>query len=173
MRVTPDVQDPDSSLLPLASTRHPARVLGFARMSGAQLDLLLAFDFGTRRIGVATANRRTASATPLTTLRAGVEPPWREIDTLIEQWRPAQLVVGIPDPATAETISAAATAFADELEKRYGIPVARADESLTSRAAQSELIMARRSGLMPKKIRKGDLDSHAACLIAEQWLREQ
>jgi len=142
-------------------------------MKRGAADLLLAFDFGLRRIGVATANRRTGTATPLTTLEAGREPPWEQIDTVIEQWQPGQLVVGLPDPTTAATIAAAALAFAAELEERYGLPVARTDESLTSRAAQSELIMARRNGLMPKRIRKGTLDSHAACLIAEQWLREQ
>lgn len=142
-------------------------------MKRGQPDLLLAFDFGLRRIGVATANRRTATATPLKTLEAGRALPWEEIDALVEEWQPGQLVVGLPDSTTAETVAAAASAFAAELEERYGLPVARTDESLTSRAAQSELIMARRHGLMPKRIRKGTLDSHAACLIAEQWLREQ
>lgn len=142
-------------------------------MKRGQPDLLLAFDFGLRRIGVATANRHTGTATPLTTLEAGRVPPWEQLATLIEQWQPGQIVVGSPDPTTAEKIASAATAFAAELEERFGLPVARTDESLTSRAAQSELIMARRSRLMPKRIRKGTLDSHAACLIAEQWLREQ
>lgn len=142
-------------------------------MTRAQADLVLAFDFGLRRIGVATANRRTGTATPLTTLEAGRQTPWGQIETIIEQWQPGQLVVGLPDPTKAEKIAAAAIAFATELEERYGLPVAQTDESLTSRAAQSELIMARRNQLMPKRIRKGTLDSHAACLIAEQWLREQ
>lgn len=142
-------------------------------MSGERPDLLLAFDFGLRRIGVASANRHTGTATALTTLETSRQLPWERIDSLIEQWQPGQLVVGQPDAATAGTVAAGATAFAAELEQRYGLPVARTDESLTSRAAESELIMARRDGLMPKRIRKGTLDSHAACLIAEQWLREQ
>ena len=141
-------------------------------MTRGPADLLLAFDFGLRRIGVATANRRTATATPLTTLEGGPQPPWEQIETIIEQWQPGQLVVGSPDPS-ADSIAAAATAFATELEDRFGLPVARTDETLTSRAAESELIMARRDQLMPKRIRKGTVDSHAACLIAEQWLREQ
>jgi putative holliday junction resolvase len=142
-------------------------------MKRGEADLVLAFDFGLRRIGVATANRRTGTATPLTTLVAGREPPWEQIDSIIEQWQPGQLVVGLPDASTAEAIAAAATAFATELKERYGLSVAGTDETLTSRAAQSELTMARRDQLMPKRIRKGTLDSHAACLIAEQWLREQ
>ncbi len=135
-------------------------------------EILLAFDFGLRRIGVATANRHTATASPLKPIANGTELPWRELDALIEEWRPGQLLVGVPDPVTAARIAAAAQAFAAALEERYGLPVARVDETLTSRAAQSELIMARRAGLMKKRIRKTSLDSHAACLIAEQWLRE-
>ena len=156
-----------------SATRSPAQSCGHSRMSRSDADLLLAFDFGLRRIGIATANRRTGTATPLTTLEAGRELPWQQIDSIIEQWQPGQLIVGMPDPTMAGTIAAEATAFAAELEKRYGLPVASTDESLTSRAAQSELNTARENQLMPKRIRKGTLDSHAACLIAEQWLREQ
>ena len=142
-------------------------------MKRGDADLVLAFDFGLRRIGVATANRRTGTATPLTTLEAGRELPWQQIDSIIEQWQPGQLVVGLPDPDAADSIAAVAKAFAVELEERYELPVASTDETLTSRAAQSELKLARRNKLMKKRIRKGTLDSHAACLIAEQWLREQ
>ena len=142
-------------------------------MKRGEADLILAFDFGLRRIGVATANRRTGTATPLTTLQSGREPPWENIDSIVEQWHPGQLVVGLPDPTTAERIAAAATDFAAALEERYELPVASTDETLTSRAAQSELSMARRNQLISKRIRKETLDSHAACLIAEQWLREQ
>lgn len=133
--------------------------------------ILLAFDFGLRRIGLATANRLTATATALAPLVRAEELPWQQIDALVAQWQPVRLLVGLPDRGTA--IAEAAIAFAAALESRYGLPVSTVDETLTSRAAQSELIMARRSGLMKKKIRKGSLDSHAACLIAEQWLREQ
>lgn len=156
-----------------SATRSPAQDRGNSRVRRGEADLLLAFDFGLRRIGVATANRRTGTATPLTTLETGPEPPWERIDSIIDQWQPGQLVVGLPDPTMAETIAAAATAFAAALEERYGLPVASTDESLTSRAAQSELNAARRSQLLRKRIRKGTLDSHAACLIAEQWLRDQ
>lgn len=135
-------------------------------------EILLAFDFGLRRIGVASANRRTATASPLKTLARGKDLPWREFDALIGEWRPGQLLVGLPDPKTAARMATAAQAFAAALRERYGLPVATVDETLTSRAAQSELIMARRTGLMTKRMRKGQLDSHAACLIAEQWLRE-
>lgn len=135
-------------------------------------EILLAFDFGLRRIGVASANRRTATASPLKPLAHGKALPWRELDALIAEWHPGQLLVGLPDPGTAARMADSAKAFAAALEERYGLPVATVDETLTSRAAQSELIMARQTGMMTKRIRKESLDGHAACLIAEQWLRE-
>jgi len=141
-------------------------------MSKPDPELLLAFDFGLRRIGVATANLRTATASPLKPLANGKDLPWRELDALIAEWRPARLLVGVPERETAGEIAAAARAFGEALSERYGLPTSTVDETLTSRAARSELIMARRAGMMKKRIRRGSLDSHAACLIAEQWLRE-
>ncbi|HSG64591.1 MAG TPA: Holliday junction resolvase RuvX [Gammaproteobacteria bacterium] len=134
------------------------------------VNVLLAFDFGTRRIGVASANRITGTASPLEILTTAASLPWRRIDELVAEWQPHHLLVGMPSRESAPELAAAAGEFANALAERYGLPVSTIDETLTSRAARSELIMARRSGLRKKKIRKGSLDSHAACLIAEQWL---
>jgi putative Holliday junction resolvase len=136
-------------------------------------EILLAFDYGARRIGVATANRHTRTASPSKALRNGSNVPWTEIDTLIEEWRPAALLVGLPGEGDNADISAAAAEFAQALTRRYSLPVTTVDETLTSRAARSELNMARRDGLMTRKIKRTDVDSLAACLIAEQWLRAQ
>lgn len=136
-------------------------------------EILLAFDFGARRIGVATANRRTCTASPTKALRNGSDVPWSEIDALIAQWQPAGLLVGLPGEGDNADISAAAAEFAQALRQRYSLPVTTVDETLTSRAARSELNMARRDGLMTRRIKKTDVDSLAACLIAEQWLRAQ
>jgi putative Holliday junction resolvase len=135
--------------------------------------LLVAFDFGLRRIGIATANRETRTASPLTTLRADREPPWSEIDRVIDDWRPAQLVVGVPEGEGAETIARRARAFAATLVERYGLPVGTVDETLTSVAAQSDLAEQRRSGYLRRRTGKGSIDRLAACLIAEQWMNEQ
>lgn len=142
-------------------------------MTDLESEVLLAFDFGARRIGVASANTRTATATPLGTLSNGAERPWTQLDQLIAQWQPARLLVGLPGDESQTRIAAAATAFAHELADRYTLAVDLVDETLTSRAARSELIMARKDGLMKRRIKRQDLDSLAACLIAEQWLREQ
>lgn len=135
--------------------------------------ILVAFDFGLRRIGIATANRETSTASPLTTLRSDREPPWAEIDRVIDDWRPAQLVVGVPEGEGAEAIARRARAFAATLAERYGLPVGTVDETLTSMAAESALAEQRRSGYLRRRAGKGSIDRLAACLIAEQWMNEQ
>jgi putative holliday junction resolvase len=135
--------------------------------------LLVAFDFGLRRLGVATANRATGTASPLTTLRVDREPPWADIDRIIDDWRPAQLVVGIPEGEGAAAIARQARSFAAALAERYALPVATVDETATSVAAEAELAENRRSGYLRRRVGKGGVDRVAACLIAEQWLRQQ
>lgn len=135
--------------------------------------ILVAFDFGFRRIGVATGNRETRTASPLTTVRVDREPPWRELDRIIDDWRPAQLVVGVPEGEGTEIVARRARAFAADLARRYELPVATVDETLTSAAAESELAEKRRSGYLRRRVGKGGVDRVAACLIAEQWMREQ
>jgi putative Holliday junction resolvase len=136
-------------------------------------DVLLAFDFGLRRIGIATANRHTRTASPLTTVRVEREPPWADIDRIVEDWRPGQLVVGVPEGDGAAAVARAARAFAAALGARYGLPVATVDETLTSRAAESALADGRRSGYLRRRVERGKVDRIAACLIAEQWINEQ
>ena len=135
--------------------------------------IVVAFDFGLRRIGVATANRETRTASPLTTVRADREPPWRELDRIIDDWRPAQLIVGVPEGDGAASIARRASAFASALGERYGLPVSTVDVTLSSAAAESELAEKRRSGYLRRRVGKGGVDRVAACLIAEQWMNEQ
>lgn len=134
--------------------------------------VVLAFDFGLRRVGIATANLATRTASPLTTLKVRDAIPWPDIDRLIEEWRPAQLVVGLPEGDGAASIARAVRTFVAELGERYRLPVATVDETLTSSAAQSELTSARRSGYLRRRVQRDSTDRVAACLIAEQWLSQ-
>jgi putative Holliday junction resolvase len=143
------------------------------RERGRDRHILLAFDFGLRRIGIATANRETGTASPLTTVRAEHEPPWPDLDRIIDDWRPAQLVVGVPEGDGAAAVARRARAFAAALAERYELPVATVDETLTSAAAQSDLADLRRSGYLRRRVGKGGIDRVAACLIAEQWMSQQ
>ena len=134
--------------------------------------VVLAFDFGLRRLGIATANLATRTASPLTTLKVRDSIPWPDIDRVIEEWRPGQLVVGLPEGDGAASIARAVRAFVAQLGERYHLPVATVDETLTSVAAQSELTNARRSGYLRRRVQRDSTDRVAACLIAEQWLSQ-
>ncbi len=127
---------------------------------------LLGFDYGPAKIGVAVGQTTTSTASPLKTLRAVQQhPDWDSITSLIEEWAPEALVVGIPynmDDTEAE-IAVRARRFARQLEGRYHLPVHLVDERLTSRAAREEL------GRRPKKIE--ELDAVAAKIILETLLR--
>jgi putative Holliday junction resolvase len=147
------------------------RVGGVERSS--ERHVVLAFDFGLRRLGIATANLATRTASPLTTLKIRAEIPWSDIDRVIDEWRPAQLIVGLPEGEGAARLALEIRAFVAKLDERYRLPVATVDEALTSAAAQSELKSARRSGYLRRRVERGANDRVAACLIAEQWLSEQ
>jgi putative Holliday junction resolvase len=123
-------------------------------------------------LGVATANLATRTASPLTTLKIDREIPWREIDRVIGDWQPAQLVVGLPEGEGARAIARRVRDFVAELVARYRLPVATVDETLTSAAAQTDLATARRSGYLRRRVGRDSTDRVAACLIAEQWMSE-
>lgn len=132
--------------------------------------VILAFDFGERRIGIATANPCTRSASPLCTVAVGRTLPWAELDRIVADWRPGQIVVGLPQSTTNRALLARIGEFARELGQRYAVPVATVDEHLSSCSAQADLVEQRRSGILRRRTRRERIDALAACLIAEQWL---
>lgn len=134
-------------------------------------NIIISFDFGFKRIGVAVGNRLTCSAQPLKTLKAddGV-PSWSLIDDLIKTWQPGGFCVGIPHhiDGRAQEVTFAAKSFAGKLEKKFDLPVYRVDERLTTVEARQELF--ENGGY--KNVVKSEVDSFAAKIIAEQWLRD-
>jgi putative Holliday junction resolvase len=129
---------------------------------------VLAFDFGEKRIGVAVGDISLRIAHPLATI--GAEENARrfgEIQKLIEEWRPARLVVGLPmHPDGAEhELTRLSRRFAHRLEGRFRLPVSLVDERFTSTAAESRL---RESGADPESVKK-NLDAAAACEILQSW----
>jgi putative holliday junction resolvase len=136
--------------------------------------ILLAFDYGTRRIGVASGDTLTRTARALTTLEHKGAPPWANIAKLIADYQPNRLIVGLPCnmDGTATTTTAPAQAFARELEQRYRLPVVLVDERLSSREAASELRDARAEGLKKRRTVHADLDKVAARLLLERWYAE-
>jgi putative holliday junction resolvase len=136
--------------------------------------VLLAFDFGTRRIGVAVGQTTTRSANVAGTLAAsGGKPDWQAVLACIREWAPTRLLVGLPynmDGSETST-TAACRAFGEELSRRCALPVEFVDERLTSNAAYDELRDARRTGIRARRIRREDIDANAARLILETWLQ--
>ena len=131
----------------------------------------LAFDYGTKRIGVAIGDAVTRAARPLGT----VAEDWQAIEGLLAEWHPRACVVGLPLGRDNEEqpITQRARAFARELQKRFTGPVHLCDERYSSRAGVEDLRQARASGAMKRRVRTGDKDSAAARVILEQWLSEQ
>ncbi len=118
----------------------------------------LAFDFGTRRIGVATGNTLTRQAQPLLTIAAGGEARFVAIGKLIDEWQPGALVVGVPfhpDGAPHDN-TGRARRFARQLHGRFRLPVHEVDERYSTTEAAS-------AGAR-------DLDAAAAAIILNQFL---
>ena len=137
--------------------------------------LVLSFDYGKRRIGVACGDSVSRAASPLRGVPAGPQgPQWGGIDKLIDDWRPAMLVVGLPYNADGSegTTAGAARGFAAELGKRYSLPVRLVDERYSSLEAQERLKGARESGMRKRRVTKVDIDAAAACVILERWFDE-
>ncbi len=133
---------------------------------------LLAFDFGHRRIGVAVGQTLTGSANALAVVQAASKPDWRAITKIINEWKPAALVVGLPLAADGgETdMSKDARRFGRQLEGRFGIQIVFEDERLTSLDAEQRFVDARARGSMRRKD-AALKDAMAAQIILENWLQ--
>ena len=99
----------------------------------------LAFDYGTRRVGVATGNTLTRNAQPLRSVAAVGDARFAVIGRLIDEWQPDALVVGVPfhpDGASHENTERARR-FARQLRGRFNLPVHEVDERYTTTEAAS------------------------------------
>jgi putative Holliday junction resolvase len=133
---------------------------------------LLAFDFGLKQIGVAVGNVALGTSEPLAILRAREgQPDWDAVARLLDDWQPSQLLVGDPlnmDGSVSE-LAQRARRFARRLEGRFGLPVALVDERLSSFEVKQQQREAGHAG----DYRKRPVDSLAAQLILQDWLRLQ
>ena len=120
----------------------------------------LAFDYGTKRVGVATGNTLIKLTQPLRTLALEGDARFKAIEALIQEWTPDALVIGVPfhPDGAAHDNTARARKFGRQLNGRFGLPVHEVDERYTT--VDVEAAGAR------------DADSAAAALILEQFFRE-
>jgi putative Holliday junction resolvase len=129
-----------------------------ARAAAAAPSLFLAFDFGTRRVGVASGNSLTQTATPLTTLaHEDNDARFAAIAQLIAEWQADALVVGVPrhPDGTPHDNTRRAERFARQLHGRFGLPVHEVDERYTTTEALA-------AGAT-------DVDAASAVLILQQY----
>jgi len=124
--------------------------------------IVMGFDFGTKKIGIAVGQGLTGSATPIAIIpaRDGI-PVWADIEALIKQWQPRLLVVGLPlnMDDSVSPIATRAEKFARRLTGRFNLPHQTVDERLSSHAAR--LIVGG----------KAPVDAIAAQLILETYFR--
>jgi putative Holliday junction resolvase len=124
----------------------------------------MAFDYGTRRVGVAVGNSVRQSGQALRTIAASnLDTLFAEIQALIKEWRPDRLVVGRPlHPDGAEhEMTAKAIRFGNQLHGRLNLPVVWVDERYSSAVLEADAKM------------RDNLDAHSAALILEQYFAEQ
>jgi putative Holliday junction resolvase len=120
----------------------------------------LAFDYGTKRVGVATGNTLMKLTQPLRSLALEGDARFKAIEALIQEWTPDALVIGVPfhPDGAAHDNTARARKFGRQLHGRFGLPVHEVDERYTTVDVES-------AGAR-------DADSAAAALILEQYFRE-
>jgi putative holliday junction resolvase len=122
---------------------------------------VMAFDFGTARIGVATGQSITGHAQPLAVLHVRSRAARiAAIAPLVAQWQPDMLVIGrplYPDGAEHET-TLLAEKFARQIAEKFAKPYALVDERYSSTAAAA------------MTSNEKNLDAYAAVIIAEQYL---
>ena len=144
---------------------------GGTRLSGGSA---LGFDFGLRRIGVASGDTLTRSAAPLAAISRGTRgPDWPAIERLLADYKPAVLVVGYPynEDGTPGALAGAADRFAAALAHRAAVAVARVDERGSTQEAAAELKRRRAAGTRRRRVQRQDIDSLAAAIILGRWLR--
>ena len=119
----------------------------------------LAFDFGTKRVGVATGNTLLGQARALTTIAAEGDARFERIGKLVAEWQPQALVVGVPyhPDGAAHDNTRRAQRFARQLHGRFRLPVHEVDERYTTTGALADGAT--------------DVDAASAAIILDQYLK--
>ncbi|MCL4112713.1 UNVERIFIED_CONTAM: hypothetical protein GTU68_052160 [Idotea baltica] len=131
---------------------------------------VIAFDYGNKNIGVATGQVITRQAQELCVLKAqnGV-PNWTEVQSLIQEWKPDAIIVGLPinmDGSTSD-MSSRAEKFSRRIHGRFNLPVYMQDERLTTYEAKLQ-----NTTKNSANYKKNPVDAIAAALLLESWLQE-
>ena len=132
------------------------------------MSVILAIDYGEKRLGLAISDVLEMSANPLETIRSkSDEMDLEAIGKVVEQRGVELIVVGLPlnMDGSEGPMAQAARLFAGKIES-LGVPVETWDERLSSRAAEASLLEANLS----RKKRKGLRDKVAAAWFLQAFL---
>jgi putative Holliday junction resolvase len=128
---------------------------------------ILAFDFGTQHIGVAVGQTVTKTSSPLIILNVAREGKeiWKTISSLIDEWKPDQLLVGKPlnMDGTPSEMMKKVDPFFNKLQKISNIPCELVDERLTSFEAKQ---------LIQTQSRDDRVDDLAAKIFLDNWIEQ-
>lgn len=132
---------------------------------------IMAFDFGTQKMGIAIGQSTIESANPLPlfVMKDGI-PDWNQLLKLVKEWQPNLFLVGLPlnmDDSESE-LSARARKFARRLRHQTNIETWMVDERLTTREAREELESYQNKG----QAKRLSADSFAAALLIQSWYRD-
>lgn len=133
---------------------------------------VMAFDFGLRRIGVATGQEMLGAGQPLAMIPAeNGKPDWSRIEKLLTEWQPDLVLVGLPlnMDGSESDMCGRSRKFGKRIHGRFHVPVEMVDERLTSYEAKGEVMAAGGS----RDFGRHGVDDRAAVLILETWCRLQ
>jgi len=133
--------------------------------------IIMAFDFGTKRIGIAISQHITYTARPLTTLISNKGTPnWSKLEKIIYIWQPVTLIVGLPlnMDGSEQSFTFSARKFAKMLYYKFGIKVIMHDERLSTVEARAFLF--KLGGY--KFLKKCNIDAESAVVILDSWLAQ-
>ncbi len=124
--------------------------------------ILLAFDVGRKKTGIAIGNTETGTARPLAVTRGGRERQAEDIAKHIHEWQPKQLIVGLPThmDGREHRMTRFCQVFADMLKQRFSLPVSLVDERLSTITARAV-----GGGV--------NADSVSAAIVLQDWLCQQ
>ena len=140
-----------------------------------QPQIIVAIDFGLRRIGIASGDTVTRAAHPRSAIGNGPQgPDWVSIERVLADTRPARIAVGEPYNAdgSPSALTEAARRFATELARRSSLPVDLVDERWSSQDAEERLRAQRASGERKRRVTREDVDAAAAAVILERWFEQ-
>jgi putative Holliday junction resolvase len=131
---------------------------------------VLAFDLGSRRIGVAASDPTGRLASPVTAVARGPDrvADHRRLAALVEEYGAERVLVGLPRSLDG-SIGPAARAALDEIEElrvRLPVPVEAVDERFTTVTASRHLREAGKTG----RRQAGVIDAAAAAVLLQSWL---